>query len=94
MTNACLFIERLPSLATAPPRTDPSGQLGRTIIRVSVTRISDSCGFGVPLYCFEGGRTQLTAWAERKGEGGLREYQLANNRTSLDGLPALRGEKL
>jgi hypothetical protein len=66
----------------------------RSIVRVSVTRIADSCGFGVPLYRFEGQRTQLTAWAERKGEEGLREYQLGNNRLSLDGLPALRGEKL
>ena len=66
----------------------------RSIIRVSVTRIADSCGFGVPLYRFEGERTQLVAWAERKGEEGLREYQLGNNRVSLDGLSALRGEKL
>ncbi len=66
----------------------------RSIIRVSITRIADSCGFGVPLYRFEGERTQLTSWAERKGEEGLREYQLGNNRVSLDGLPALRGEKL
>ena len=66
----------------------------RSIIRVSITRIADSCGFGVPLYRFEGDRPQLTAWAERKGEKGLCEYQLENNRVSLDGLPALRGEKL
>jgi hypothetical protein len=66
----------------------------RSIIRVSVTRIADSCGFGVPLYRFEGERTQLMAWADRKGEEGLRDYQLSNNRVSLDGLPALRGEKL
>jgi hypothetical protein len=66
----------------------------RSIIRVSVTRIADSCGFGVPLYRFEGERTQLTRWAERKGDEGLREYQLGNNRVSLDGLPALRGKKL
>ena len=66
----------------------------RSIIRVSVTRIADSCGFGVPLYRFEGERTQLMAWVERKGEEGLREYQLENNRVSLDGLPALRREEL
>jgi hypothetical protein len=66
----------------------------RSIIRVSITRIADSCGFGVPLFRFEGERTQLTDWAERKGEDGLRAYQLENNRVSLDGLPALRGEKL
>jgi hypothetical protein len=72
----------------------PSHPGTRAIIRVSVTRIADSCGFGVPLYRYEGERTQLTAWAERKGEAGLREYQLENNRVSVDGLPALRGEKL
>jgi hypothetical protein len=72
----------------------PNHRGARSIIRVSVTRIADSCGFGVPLYRFEGERTQLTAWAERKGEEALREYQLDNNRVSLDGLPALRGEKL
>jgi hypothetical protein len=66
----------------------------RSIICVSISRIADSCGFGVPLYRFEAERTQLMAWAERKGEEGLREYQLGNNRVSLDGLPALRGEKL
>ncbi len=66
----------------------------RSIIRVSLTRIADSCGFGVPLYRFEGDRTQLTDWARRKSEEGLREYQLGNNRESLDGLPALRGEEL
>jgi hypothetical protein len=66
----------------------------RAIIRVSVARIADSCGFGVPLYRFEGERTQLIDWAERKGEEGLREYQLGNNRVSLDGLPALEGKKL
>jgi hypothetical protein len=66
----------------------------RSIIRVSVNRIADSCGFGVPLYRYQGERTQLTAWAGRKGREGLRKYQLDNNRVSLDGLPALRGEKL
>ena len=66
----------------------------RSIIRVSLTRVADSCGFGVPLYRYEGDRTQLTDWAARKGEPGLGEYQLGNNRVSLDGLPALRGERL
>jgi hypothetical protein len=75
------------------PRFPDQGGV-RSIIRVSVTRIADSCGFGVPLYRYEGQRTQLTAWAERKGEEELRKYQIENNRVSLDGLPALRGDKL
>jgi hypothetical protein len=68
----------------------PAEPPARAIVRVSVSRITDSCGFGVPLYRFEGLRSQLPAWAERKGPQGLREYQLEKNRESIDGLPALR----
>jgi Pyridoxamine 5'-phosphate oxidase len=62
----------------------------RAIIRVELDRISDSCGYGVPLMGYEGGRTQLPAWAERKGEDGLQEYRRQKNAVSIDGLPALR----
>ena len=63
----------------------------RSVIRVRATRISDSCGFGVPLYRFEGERDQLGRWAEKKGPEGIREYQAKNNRRSLDALPGLEG---
>jgi hypothetical protein len=68
----------------------PSGPAGRALIRISIDRIADSCGFGVPLYAFEGQRSQLPDWAERKGEDGILEYQQDKNRVSIDGLPALR----
>ena len=68
----------------------PYGIAGRSIIKVQIERISDSCGFGVPLYGFQGDRDQLGAWAERKGEDGLLQYQKTKNRKSIDGLPALR----
>lgn len=61
----------------------------RAIIRIAVERVSESCGFGVPLYRFEGNRTELTDWAVKKGETGLRDYQREKNRISIDGLPAL-----
>jgi hypothetical protein len=63
----------------------------RAVIVVDIERIADSCGYGVPVMPYEAERTQLDAWVERKGQGGLRTYQEENNRTSLDGLPALRG---
>lgn len=63
----------------------------RSIIRVEVDRISDSCGFGVPLYRFEGERDQLVRWSEKQGPAGIIDYQNKNNRKSLDGLPGLRG---
>ena len=39
----------------------------RSIIRVELDRISDSCGFGVPRMEFQEDRTQLRLSAERKG---------------------------
>jgi len=62
----------------------------RSIIRVELERIADSCGYGVPLMRFEGQRAQLAAWAERKGLKGLADCQRRNNAASLDALPGLR----
>ena len=67
----------------------PDVASGRTIISVGVERIADSCGFGVPLYAYEHQRSQLTDWADRKGEDGLQTYQAERNARSVDGLPAL-----
>jgi hypothetical protein len=75
--------------AKFPPRASV-----RAVIRVALSRIADSCGYGVPLMHFEADRTQLDAWADRKGPDGLRAYQLEHNVRSLDGLPALRGATL
>ena len=60
----------------------------RSIIRVRATRISDSCGYGVPLYEHKGERDQLQRWARSKGEDGLAQYQQDHNTESLDGLPS------
>jgi len=61
----------------------------RSIIEIEVTRISDSCGFQVPLMDYAGERHLLAEWAERKGETGLVRYRVTNNTASIDGLPAL-----
>lgn len=63
--------------------------LARSIIVLDVDRVSNSCGFGVPLYRFEGERDQLTSWCARKGEAGLAAYQREKNAQSLDGLPGI-----
>lgn len=76
------FAELRPAFATDP--------IGRSIVRVEVRRISDSCGFGVPRYRYEGERDQLPRWAEQRGAAGLTTYQAQKNARSLDGLPALR----
>jgi hypothetical protein len=58
----------------------------RSFIKVHLTRISDSCGYGVPLYDFRGHRSQLEAWAEHQGEESLVEYRLKHNIRSIDQL--------
>lgn len=62
----------------------------RSIIDISVTRISDSCGYGVPEMRLVGERTRLTyGLAAREEQGTLRRYQEDKNARSLDGLPGL-----
>ncbi|MEX0601471.1 MAG: pyridoxamine 5'-phosphate oxidase family protein [Rhodothermales bacterium] len=64
----------------------------RSVIRCRLTRISDSCGFGVPRYEYVGERDTLERWAESKGEEGLADYRREHNRRSLDGLPGLEAD--
>ena len=65
----------------------------RAIVVVHVTRIADSCGYGVPLMEHTGEREHLDAWAAKKlrtnGPDALRDYEREYNTESLDGLPAL-----
>jgi predicted pyridoxine 5'-phosphate oxidase superfamily flavin-nucleotide-binding protein len=67
----------------------PAYDSPRSIILVELTRVTDSCGYGVPLFKYEGEREQLFAWASKKGPEGLRTYRQEKNRRSLDGLPGL-----
>jgi hypothetical protein len=70
-----------------------SPEARRAVVVVHVERISDSCGYGVPLMAFEGIRPHQDAWAAKKlrtgGPGALSDYQAEKNATSIDGLPAL-----
>jgi len=61
----------------------------RSIIVVELTRVTDSCGYGVPLFKYEGEREQLHAWARKKGPDGLKDYRQRKNRQSIDGLPGI-----
>lgn len=59
----------------------------RQIVVVTVESVQTSCGYGVPLYRYEGERNTLLRWAEKKGPHGLAEYWQRKNQISLDGLP-------
>jgi hypothetical protein len=65
----------------------------RSVIRVDVDRIADSCGYGVPLMSYEGERPQMRAWTEHKlargGPAAIDDYMAQKNAVSIDGLPAL-----
>jgi hypothetical protein len=62
----------------------------RSVVIVTLDRIADSCGWGVPLYHYEGERSQLVEWANHKGVDGVANYRAENNRTSIDGIAGLK----
>ncbi len=65
----------------------------RSIVVVEVSRIADSCGYGVPLMRYEGRRPHMDAWAAKKlrvgGAAAIEEYKRERNAVSIDGLPAV-----
>jgi hypothetical protein len=83
-------IVRLHGRGEVVPAPDP-GDGRRGVIRVRIDRISDSCGYGVPLMEYVGERPQRDAWNAHKGPGGLRDYVAERNAVSIDGLPAFDG---
>ena len=60
----------------------------RAIMHITVERVSDSCGYSVPLYDFRSQRDVLDRWAENHGPEKLEAYRAAKNQQSIDGLPA------
>jgi hypothetical protein len=61
----------------------------RAVVVVHADRISDSCGYSVPLYEIGGHRSKLVEWAAHRGAEGLTAYRAEKNATSIDGLPGL-----
>jgi len=80
-------IVRLHGRGEVVPAGDPADGV-RGLIRVHVERVSDSCGYGVPLMDYVAERPQRELWLDRKGEDGLRDYVREKNGESIDGLPA------
>jgi hypothetical protein len=62
----------------------------RAIIHIELSRISDSCGFGVPLYTYCGERPHLSSWASHRTAEAIIAYQHDHNAHSIDGLDGLR----
>ncbi len=58
----------------------------RAIIKVAVTRISDSCGYAVPRLDFVAPRDVLDKWSAQKSPAELAAYRASKNSASIDGL--------
>lgn len=65
----------------------------RQLILADISLVQTSCGFGVPLFSYEGERDIHFDWADKKGKEGLQEYLEEKNLVSLDGLPTDWGLK-
>jgi hypothetical protein len=64
----------------------------RAVILIEISRIADSCGYGVPLLAYEGQRSQLPAWSKKLGPAELEKYRREKNSRSIDGVPGLEGQ--
>jgi hypothetical protein len=80
------------------PLEPPLLASARSVIRMDVERIADSCGYGVPLMRYEGERRQLAEWTDNRlrkhGPEAIRQYQLEKNMTSIDRLSGLEPASL
>ncbi len=67
----------------------PTFERARAIVVVEITRIADSCGWGVPIYEFKEEREQLRRHVDHRPFDDWAERRYAANAVSIDGLPAL-----
>ena len=72
-------------LASIYAGTEPLG--ARQMMRLDVDLVKTSCGYGVPLYEYQGERETMDKWAAAKGIDGIEAYWREKNLESIDGLP-------
>ena len=70
-------------------RLFPAFDRARGVVTVHITRVADSCGWGVPFFEFKGEREQLRRWIDAKPEEEWVERRYETNSVSIDGLPGL-----
>ncbi|PPG67031.1 pyridoxamine 5'-phosphate oxidase family protein [Rathayibacter rathayi] len=64
----------------------------RAVVTVELTRISDACGWGVPVMEAVGERDLLLPYVQKKGRDGMAEYRAEHNAVSIDELPGYPSE--
>jgi hypothetical protein len=67
----------------------PEFPKARAVITADITRIQDSCGWGVPFYDFKSERDQLVRVNAHRTVEDWEERRFASNTQSVDGLPGL-----
>jgi pyridoxamine 5'-phosphate oxidase-like protein len=88
--RASVALSEDPAFEELAAHFDPPEHAVRSVIRVEVERIADSCGYAVPLMRFDGKRSQYDKWVDKQVRGGaLDSYVAEKNAASIDGLPAI-----
>ena len=59
----------------------------RQLMQLKFDLVQTSCGYGVPLFSYEGERQAIENWHDAKGEDGVSAYWKEENMHSMDGLP-------
>ncbi len=59
----------------------------RQLFDLQVNTVQTSCGMAVPLYDYQGDRSNLNQWAQKKGSEGIEAYWHQKNQVSIDGAP-------
>ena len=59
----------------------------RQIFEMTLDLVQSSCGMAVPYLSYDGEREQLSDWATKKGDDGIKQYWEDKNQLSIDGTP-------
>lgn len=82
-----------PAFEALLPRFAPQLTV-RSIVRLEVQRIADSCGYNVPKMAVTGRRRDSAAWLAKSSDDTLRKYLARANESSIDGLPGMTADEL
>ncbi|MBO6758628.1 MAG: pyridoxamine 5'-phosphate oxidase family protein [Roseibium sp.] len=73
-------------LASAFDGDEPNG--ARQIVRMDIEMAQTSCGYGVPLFDYQGERASIDNWTNAKTEEELEAYRREKNAVGIDGFPS------
>lgn len=72
----------------------PRAPTVRSVVRLRVTRVSDSCGYGVPQMQLVQPRGDSANYMLKTSDNAMRQYLIRNNRHSIDQLPGMSAAEL